>query len=41
MSDVMWPDFGKSHLVEALVDYQQRERRYGMTSAQVRGGSGG
>ncbi len=41
MSDVMWPDFRKSHLVEALGDYQQRERRYGMTSAQVRSGSGG
>jgi undecaprenyl diphosphate synthase len=32
---IMWPDFGKSHLIEAIVDYQQRERRFGMTSAQV------
>ncbi len=40
MSDVMWPDFRKSHLVEALGDYQQRERRYGMTSAQLRSGAG-
>ena len=31
----MWPDFSKSHLIEAIVDYQQRERRFGMTSAQV------
>ncbi len=33
----MWPDFRKSHLVNALLDYQSRERRYGLTSAQVRG----
>jgi undecaprenyl diphosphate synthase len=38
-TDVMWPDFRKSHLVDAIVDYQHRERRFGMTSAQVRGGS--
>jgi undecaprenyl diphosphate synthase len=31
-----WPDFRKSHLVEAVLDYQGRERRYGLTSAQVR-----
>jgi undecaprenyl diphosphate synthase len=31
-----WPDFRKSHLVEAVRDYQGRERRYGLTSAQVR-----
>jgi undecaprenyl diphosphate synthase len=34
---VMWPDFRKSHLVDALLDYQSRERRFGLTSAQVRG----
>lgn len=37
-TDVMWPDFRKRHLVEALRDYQGRERRFGMTGAQVRGG---
>jgi undecaprenyl diphosphate synthase len=36
-TDVMWPDFRKSHLVEAVRDYQGRERRFGMTGAQVRG----
>ncbi len=36
---VMWPDFRKSHLIEALLDYQSRERRFGLTSAQVRSGS--
>jgi undecaprenyl diphosphate synthase len=35
-SDVFWPDFRKSHLVEAIRDFQGRERRYGLTSAQVR-----
>ena len=36
ITGTMWPDFRKTHLVEALVDYQNRERRYGLTSAQVR-----
>jgi undecaprenyl diphosphate synthase len=36
-TDVMWPDFDKHHLVEAIRDYQSRERRFGMTSAQVSG----
>jgi len=26
---VLWPDFGEEHLVEALVEYARRERRYG------------
>ncbi|MEE8580313.1 MAG: isoprenyl transferase [Myxococcota bacterium] len=37
-TDLMWPDFRKSHLVDAILDYQQRERRFGLTSAQVRAG---
>jgi undecaprenyl diphosphate synthase len=37
-TDLMWPDFRKPHLVEALLDYQGRERRFGMTGAQVHGG---
>jgi undecaprenyl diphosphate synthase len=36
-TSVMWPDFRKQHLVEAVLDYQQRERRFGKTSAQVSG----
>jgi undecaprenyl diphosphate synthase len=35
VTDVMWPDFRKNDLVEAVWDYQQRERRYGLTSAQL------
>jgi undecaprenyl diphosphate synthase len=36
VSEVRWPDFRKTHLVEAIVDYQGRERRFGLTSDQVR-----
>ncbi|GAB3943665.1 isoprenyl transferase [Spirosoma harenae] len=35
MPDVLWPDFRKEHLYEAIVNYQQRERRFGKTSEQV------
>jgi undecaprenyl diphosphate synthase len=38
MTSTMWPDFRKTHLVEAISDYQARERRFGLTSQQVRGG---
>lgn len=30
-----WPDFRKQNLYEALLDYQQRERRFGKTSEQI------
>jgi undecaprenyl diphosphate synthase len=36
-TDVMWPDFRKGDLVDAVLDYQGRERRFGRTSSQVRG----
>jgi undecaprenyl diphosphate synthase len=32
---VLWPDFRKEHLYRAIVDFQQRERRFGKTSEQV------
>ncbi len=32
---VFWPDFGKEHLYKAIVEYQQRERRFGKTSDQL------
>jgi undecaprenyl diphosphate synthase len=28
---VLWPDFRKKHLYQAILDYQRRERRYGKT----------
>lgn len=39
-TDVLWPDFRRKHLIEAIYDFQQRERRFGLTSDQLqRGGS--
>ncbi len=35
-TQVMWPDFRKNDLVEALLDYQRRERRFGRTGDQAR-----
>ena len=29
VTDTLWPDFRKRHLLEAIIDYQKRERRYG------------
>jgi undecaprenyl diphosphate synthase len=34
-TNVRWPDFRKENLYEALIDYQNRERRFGKTSEQV------
>jgi len=34
-TDVHWPDFRKPQLYEALLNYQQRERRFGKTSEQI------
>ena len=31
----LWPDFSKDDFYEALVDYQNRERRFGKTSEQL------
>lgn len=32
---VLWPDFRKKHLIDAIVDFQGRERRFGLTSGQI------
>jgi undecaprenyl diphosphate synthase len=34
-TDTRWPDFRKENLVEAILDYQARERRFGKISAQI------
>ncbi|HEY9195487.1 MAG TPA: isoprenyl transferase [Mucilaginibacter sp.] len=31
----LWPDFRKEDLYEAVIDFQKRERRFGLTSEQV------
>ena len=35
-TDVLWPDFRKEHLYQAITSYQQRERRFGMISEQIK-----
>ena len=35
-TDTMWPDFRRDELFEALATFQGRERRFGLTSEQVR-----
>jgi len=35
-TEVLWPDFNKDHLMEALKSYQKRERRFGKTSEQLK-----
>jgi len=36
-TDVNWPEFDCVQLHKALLDYQNRERRFGLTSEQLRG----
>ncbi|MBW2599533.1 MAG: isoprenyl transferase [Deltaproteobacteria bacterium] len=31
-TDVLWPDFSRDDLIKAIVDYQRRERRFGLIS---------
>jgi undecaprenyl diphosphate synthase len=33
VTPVLWPDFARSNLYEAVVDYQNRERRFGRVTA--------
>ena len=33
---IFWPEFKREHLWECVLDFQQRERRFGKTSAQVK-----
>ena len=35
VSDVLWPEFRCKHLLEAVKDYQKRERRFGLVSEQL------
>ena len=36
-TDVLWPDFSKDDLLKAIAVYQNRERRFGLTSEQLQG----
>lgn len=33
---IYWPDFDKEYLAEAIFDYQNRERRFGLVSEQIK-----
>jgi undecaprenyl diphosphate synthase len=35
-TNTLWPDFRKENLYEAILDYQNRERRFGKTSEQLK-----
>jgi undecaprenyl diphosphate synthase len=39
ITEALWPDFSRKDLVEALLVYQSRERRFGRTGAQARAGT--
>jgi undecaprenyl diphosphate synthase len=39
-TNVLWPDFRREHFLEALKDYQSRERRFGKTSEQLKTSGG-
>ena len=36
VTDVLWPDFRKKHLIQALESFSKRERRFGKISEQVK-----
>ena len=39
-TDVLWPDFHEKELLAALIDFQGRQRRFGLTEEQLERGSG-
>ncbi|MFQ5788312.1 MAG: isoprenyl transferase [Thermodesulfobacteriota bacterium] len=36
VTKTLWPDFRRRHLIKAILNYQNRERRFGLTSDQTR-----
>ncbi len=32
---ILWPDFDKHHFYKAIIDFQNKERRFGLTSDQI------
>ena len=41
VTETLWPDFSRARLLEALVDFQKRERRYGGLNAAPEPGDSG
>jgi len=40
VTDVLWPDFTRAHLEDAIRDYQGRERRFGLVKGRSAGPAG-
>jgi undecaprenyl diphosphate synthase len=36
VTDVLWPDFRRENLIQAILDFQKRERRFGLTHEQIK-----
>lgn len=36
VTNILWPDFAKKDLFDAIADYQGRERRFGLTQQQIK-----
>ena len=36
VTKTLWPNFRKNHLIKAVLNYQNRERRFGLTGDQVK-----
>ncbi len=36
VTDTYWPDFDKEYFCQAIIEYQSRERRFGLTSEQLK-----
>lgn len=34
-TDVLWPDFTKEEFYKAIIDFQNRQRRFGLTESQI------
>jgi undecaprenyl diphosphate synthase len=39
VTSTLWPDFTSEELIQALLDFQERERRFGLTSEQIKNGT--
>jgi undecaprenyl diphosphate synthase len=37
-TETLWPDFNRDELLKAIIEFQRRERRFGLTSDQVQEG---
>ena len=36
VTDTYWPDYSADDFYRAIIDYQRRERRFGLTSEQLK-----